>query len=137
MSRVSIESTLTQCRNLLQLILTQRVSIYADGGIRTEGIRAERVLGALKGSQIPALVQKRSGDSSTGGSSIVEHSVIVKLPHDAPVAVGDICVITVSPDNNTMLGKHILLEDVSQSSENLILRCIGTDTSAVDRQGLL
>lgn len=125
--------TLTDASSLIkQTLLVDTVDLYTLGETQTEGYRAYRKA-TLVEPDVAALVQTTV--LANAAESQVDNVYSVKVPLSTEVAAGMVARVTSCQQEPSLVGKHLMIDKVSQNGLAMLRKCVAADFHNVDQQG--
>lgn len=125
--------TLTDASSLIkQTLLVDTVDLYTLGETQTEGYRAYRKA-TLVEPDVAALVQTTV--LANAAESQVDNVYSVKVPLSTEVTAGMVARVTSCQQEPSLVGKHLMIDKVSQNGLAMLRKCVAADFHQVDQQG--
>nr|DAK07725.1 MAG TPA: hypothetical protein [Caudoviricetes sp.] len=125
--------TLTNASSLIkQTLLVDTVDLYTLGETQTEGYRAYRKA-TLVEPDVAALVQTTVLANAV--ESQVDNTYSVKVPLSTEVEPGMVARVIRCQREPSLVGKHLMVDKVSQNGLAMLRKCVATDFHQVDQQG--
>ena len=125
--------TLTDASSLIkQTLLVDTVDLYTLGETQTEGYRSYRKA-TLVEPDVAALVQTTV--LANAAESQVDNVYSVKVPLSTEVVPGMVARVVRCQREPSLVGKHLMVDKVSQNGLAMLRKCVAADFHQVDQQG--
>lgn len=125
--------TLTDASSLIKhTLLVDTVDLYTLGETQTEGYRAHRKA-TLVEPDVAALVQTTVLANAV--ESQVDNTYSVKVPLSTEVVPGMVARVVRCQREPSLVGKHLMVDKVSQNGLAMLRKCVAADFHQVDQQG--
>ena len=130
---ITAMQTLTNASELMNTtLLVDVVDIYAIGEPETDKYQVVR-RATLMQADVAALVQTTV--LANAAESQVANTYSVKVPLSTKVEAGMVVKVTRCNREPSLVGKHLLIDKVSQNGFALLRKCVAADFYTVDQQG--